>query len=55
MDVRPQREVDCGNPTLVGEENETPFISVWKLFPIRRILKTLREAQKGKPKEDNIY
>jgi len=28
-----------GYPTLVGEENETPFIRVWKPFPSRRVLK----------------
>ena len=31
---------------LVGEENEPPFISVWKPFPSRRVLKTLREIPK---------
>ena len=42
-------------PTSVGEENETPFIRVWKPLPIRHVLKTLRESSKGKPKEHNIY
>ena len=31
--------VDCENPTLVGEENETPFIRVWKPFLSRCVLK----------------
>ena len=34
------------NPTLVGEENETPFIRVWK--PADAFLKTLRGNPKGK-------
>ena len=40
-------------PTLVGEENETPFIRVWKPFPSRRVLKAFKRTRKGKPKEDN--
>ena len=51
-DTGPRRGVDCENLTLVGEENETPFIRVWKPFPIKRVLKTLRESPKEK--EDNI-
>ena len=42
------------DPTSVGEENETFFIRMWKPLPNVRVLKTLREAPKGKPKEDNI-
>ena len=34
--------------TSVGEENETPFVRVWKPLPSRRVLKTLRESLKGK-------
>ena len=37
-------------PTLVGKENETPFIWVWKPFPNKHILKPWEEARKGKPK-----
>ena len=44
----PEGGVDCENPTLVGEENETPFIRVWKPFPSKRVLKTLRKSPKGK-------
>ena len=36
------------DPTSVGEENETPFIRVWKPLPSRRVLKALRENPKGK-------
>ena len=36
------------DPTLVGEENETLFIRVWKPLPSRCVLKTLRESLKGK-------
>ena len=43
-----RRGVDCENPTLVGEENETPFIRVWKPLPNRRVLKTSREISKRK-------
>ena len=32
---------------LVGEENETPFIRVWKPFPSRRVLKPRGKAQRG--------
>ena len=32
-DAGPRRGVDCENPTLVGEENETSFIRLWKPFP----------------------
>ena len=42
------------DPISVGEENETPFIRVWKPLPSRCVLKTLRESSKGKPIEDNI-
>ena len=38
--TRAPKRVDCENPTLVGEENETPFIRVWKHFPSRRVLNT---------------
>ena len=31
-----------GYTTLVGEENETPFIRMWKPFTSRCVLKTLR-------------
>ena len=31
-----------------GKENKTPFIRVWKSFPSRRALKTLRVSPKGK-------
>ena len=34
--------------TLVGEENETPFIRVWKPLSSIRVLKTLRGSPKGK-------
>ena len=34
--------------TSVGEENETPFIRVWKPLPNRCVLKTLRVSLKGK-------
>ena len=34
--------------TSVEEENETPFIRVWKPFPNRRVLKILRGSSKGK-------
>ena len=30
------------------EENETPFIRMWKPLPSRRVLKTLRRSPKGK-------
>ena len=33
---------------MVGEENETFFIRVWKLLPSKRILRTLRGSPKGK-------
>ena len=36
------------DPISVGEENETPFIRVWKPFSNRCVLKTLRESPKGK-------
>ena len=40
--------------TSIGEENETFFVMVWKpLFSIC-VIKTCGEAQKGKPKENNI-
>ena len=32
-DAGPRRGVDCENPTLVGEENETPFYKVVETFP----------------------
>ena len=35
-------------PTLVGEENETFFIRVWKPLPSKRVLKTLRGSPEGK-------
>ena len=31
---------------MVGEENETLFIRVWKPLPSRHVLKTLRESSK---------
>ena len=34
-------------PTLVGEENKSPFIRVWKPSPSRRVLKPWGEAQTG--------
>ena len=34
--------------TLVGEENETPFIRVWKPLRSSRVLKILKESPKGK-------
>ena len=34
--------------TLVGKENETFFIKVWKPLPSKRVLKTLRGSPKGK-------
>ena len=37
-----------GDPTSVGEENETFFIRVWKPLPSRCVLKTLRGSLKGK-------
>ena len=41
----------------IGEDNETFFIRVWKPFPSRHVLKTLRGSlgsRKGQnPKEDN--
>ena len=40
--------------TLVGEENETLFIRVWKPVPRRRILKTLRGNPKGKSSKRTI-
>ena len=40
--------------TSIGERNETFFIRVWKHLSNIRVLKTLRENLKGKPKEDNI-
>ena len=36
------------DPTSIGEENETPFIRVWKPLPSRDIVKTLRESPRGK-------
>ena len=42
------------DPTSVMEENEVFFIRVWKPLPSICVLKTLRGARKGKPKEDNI-
>ena len=35
------------DPTLVGEENETPLIRVWKPLFSGRVLKTLRGTPKG--------
>ena len=40
--------------TLVGEENKSPFIRVWKPSPSIHALKPWGEARQGKPKEDNI-
>ena len=40
---------------LVGEENETLIIRVWKPFTSRWVLKILRESSKGKVQRDNIY
>ena len=34
------------NPTSVGEENETPFITVWKPLSSRRVLKPRGESPK---------
>ena len=45
-DTGPRRGVD--DPTSGEEENETPFIRVWKPLPSKRVLKTLRESSKGK-------
>ena len=39
------------DPTLVGEENETPFIRVWKPLPSIRVLKTLRGSSKEKAQQ----
>ena len=36
--------VDCEIPHRLGEENEIPFIRVWKHLPSRRVLKILRES-----------
>ena len=36
------------DPTLVGEENETFFIRVWKPLTNRHVLKTLRRSLQGK-------
>ena len=38
----------------VGDENETFLIRVWKLFSSKRVLKTLREARKGKSPKRTI-
>ena len=38
-------DTTCENPTLVGEENETP--RVWKPFPSRCVLEPWGEAQRG--------
>ena len=40
--------VELLDSTSVGEENETPFIRVWKPLSSKRVLKTLRESPKGK-------
>ena len=36
------------DPILVGAENETFFMKVWKPFSNRRVLKTLRGNLEGK-------
>ena len=41
-----RREVDCEIPHWLER--------VWKSLPSRRVLKILKEARKGMPKEDNI-
>ena len=38
-DAGPRRGGGLCCPTLVGEENKSPFIRVWKPFPSRRVLK----------------
>ena len=46
-----RRGVDCEDPTLVGEENKTHFLffrRVWKPFPNKSVLKTLRGSPKKK-------
>ena len=43
----PERD-GLGGPTLVGEENETFFMRVWKPLPSRLVLKSLRGSLKGK-------
>ena len=42
------KEGGLWDPTLVGEENETFFIRVWKLLPNKRVSKILRGSSKGK-------
>ena len=46
--------VRSNNLTLVGEENEIPFIRVWKPFRSKHVLKPWGKARKGKPKKNNI-
>ena len=48
VNVGPRRGVDCEIP---HQGNEAFFIRVWKPLPSKCVLKTLREARKGKPKE----
>ena len=45
-DAGVRRGVDCDVPTLVGEENKTSFIRVWKPSPSRHVLKPWGEAQR---------
>ena len=50
-EIRKQKEkkwINMWDLTLVGEENETFFIRVWKPLPSRRVLKPLRGSSKGK-------
>ena len=47
-----RRGVDCESPTLVEEENETPFIRVWKPFPRQTHFKALRGSPKGKAQRE---
>ena len=52
--IHEQKKQELWCLTLVGEENKSPFIRVWKPSPSRRVLKSRGEVRKGKPKEDNI-
>ena len=42
------KEGGLWDPTLVGERNKTLLIRVWKPFPTKRVLKTLRGNSEGK-------
>ena len=47
-DAGPERRVDCEIPHWLGRRTKHFFIRVWKSFPNRRVLKTLRGSRKGK-------